>query len=158
MSNTKGSGIDPIMTCQRVRREVGQEGVRSWQPPIKYGPRFRAIGERSKASPPEDQSETMWKAVWWETITKVWREASWSNPPRPTLLLIRAISNYLNCGWVRNNRETFEFRVTRLTDIIDKLIPLFQINKIHGQKRFYFADWCFVPEMMEKKNTSLKLV
>ena len=51
-------------------------------------------------------------------------------------LLIRAIRNYLNFGWVRNNRETFEFRVRRLTDILNKLIPLFQINKINGQSAF----------------------
>ena len=69
---------------------------------------------------------------------------------RDTLLLI-LISKILKCGHVTKNRNAFDYRVTRLSSIENKIIPLFKKHPIRGVKAQDFADWCIVAEMIKEK-------
>ena len=49
------------------------------------------------------------------------------------------------------NRNAFDYRVTRLSSIENKIIPLFKKYPIRGVKGQDFADLCIVAEMMKEK-------
>ena len=57
----------------------------------------------------------------------------------------------MKCGIVNKNKDVCIFRVTKLDDIINKIIPLFQQHPILGVKALDFANWCIVAEMMNKR-------
>lgn len=59
--------------------------------------------------------------------------------------------SYLNCGRVAKKRETSHFIVTKLDDIIQKIIPLLQDNLIVGEKYKDYNDFCQVVELMKNK-------
>lgn len=43
------------------------------------------------------------------------------------------------------------FRVNNFSDIIEKIIPFFNIHKIRGVKSKDFQDWCLVSEIIKNK-------
>ena len=54
--------------------------------------------------------------------------------------LMRNLIEYLDCGNLYKKRETFEFIVTKFTDIFYKIIPFFNKYKIEGVKSKDFND------------------
>ena len=65
--------------------------------------------------------------------------------------LLISLIKYLGCGAVSSDREFFRFRVTKLYDITNKIIPFFKKYPILGVKAKDFKDWCLVADMMNKK-------
>ena len=47
--------------------------------------------------------------------------------------------------------SVFDFKVTKLDDLNNKIIPLFQNSPINGVKAEDFKDFCKVAEMMKEK-------
>ena len=58
---------------------------------------------------------------------------------------------YLGCGYVIKDRDSYNFRVTKHDDIVEKIIPYFKKYKIHGVKSLDFADFSLVAELMKQK-------
>ena len=65
--------------------------------------------------------------------------------------LIKMLIIYLDCGVVYKNLTWIDYRVTKLEDILNKIIPFFKKYRIRGVKALDFADWCEVAEMMKNK-------
>ena len=59
--------------------------------------------------------------------------------------------SYLNCGRVEKKRETSHFTVSKLEDIVKKIIPLLQDKFTMGDKSKDYNDFCQVVELMKKK-------
>ena len=70
----------------------------------------------------------------------VLREASRSNPLRPTLQLMQSFIKLLDSGYIINWREAFNFRVTKFSDINEKIIPFFKKYPVRGVKAEDFKD------------------
>jgi len=66
-------------------------------------------------------------------------------------LLMRSLVQYLDCGNIYNRGEVCDFRVTKFTDIENKILPLFTKYKIVGVKACDFSDFCRVVELMKDK-------
>jgi len=64
---------------------------------------------------------------------------------------MRSLIEEFNCGNVVQNRETFDFIVTKFPDLENKIIPFFKKYPIHGVKTKDFEDFCRVAEMMKEK-------
>ena len=54
--------------------------------------------------------------------------------------LMSSLIEYFNCGNVYRNKNTFEFRVIKFDDIIDKILPLFKKYPVLGVKFKDFED------------------
>ena len=65
--------------------------------------------------------------------------------------LMRSLIELLKSGKIYKNRDTFDFRVTKFDDIVNKIIPFFKKYPILGVKALDFADFCKVAEMMKDK-------
>ena len=65
--------------------------------------------------------------------------------------LIRNFIDYFGCGRVELRNNAVDFKVTRLKDIADKVIPLFLNYPIGGLKFKDFADFSMVAKMMQEK-------
>lgn len=59
----------------------------------------------------------------------------------------------LKCGTLQIDYDKFAvyFVVTKLTDITDKLIPLFNKYPLQGTKRLDYADFVKIAELMKNK-------
>jgi len=70
-------------------------------------------------------------------------------------LLLKSFNEYLGCGKVyKQSKDAVEFRVTKLSDIIDKIIPFFDKYPVVGVKGLDYADFCKVAILM-KDNSHL---
>lgn len=66
--------------------------------------------------------------------------------------LIKSFIAYLQCGRVEIRKDnTVEYKVTKLNDTINKIIPFFLKYLVIGVKYQDFTDWCKVAEMMKDK-------
>ena len=66
--------------------------------------------------------------------------------------LIQSFITYFECGRVyQKGGCAKELKVTKLSDIVEKIIPFFQQHKIEGWKHKDFEDFCKVVEMMKEK-------
>ena len=65
--------------------------------------------------------------------------------------LTRSLIKYFHCGNVYKNRETFEYRVTKFSDIENKIIPFYKKYPILGVKLKDFEDFCKAAELMKNK-------
>ena len=65
--------------------------------------------------------------------------------------LMRVILKYLNCGNINNRGESTYFRISKFSDILNKIIPLFYKHPILGVKKHDFADFMKVAKMMKYK-------
>lgn len=65
--------------------------------------------------------------------------------------LIRSLVDYLECGKVYVSGTVVDYIVTKLTDITDKIVPLFQENYIQGVKYLDFLAFVSVVELMNNK-------
>ena len=66
--------------------------------------------------------------------------------------LLKSLIEYYGCGNIYKDRETFEYRVIKFSDIKDKIIPFFLKYKIIGVKSQDFQDWCKCAEIVKKKD------
>ena len=68
--------------------------------------------------------------------------------------LIRSFITILGCGRYisRSNQECGEFVVEKLSDINKKIIPLFEVHKLYGNKRYDFEEFKIVANLMKNKN------
>lgn len=64
---------------------------------------------------------------------------------------MKSLIEYLQCGYITKNRETFDLKVTKFDDIVNKIIPFFKKYPILGVKALDFSDFCKVAEMMKEK-------
>ena len=66
--------------------------------------------------------------------------------------LIKSFIDYFQCGREEIRKDNIvEFRVTKLDDIINKVIPFFLKYPVIGVKSQGFADWCKVADMIKNK-------
>ena len=65
--------------------------------------------------------------------------------------LMITLIKYFDCGRVYKNINTFEFHVTKLSDLNEKIIPFFTNYPILGVKSKDFEDFCKVAELMNNK-------
>jgi len=66
--------------------------------------------------------------------------------------LIKSFIEYFGCGKFYLNKEAVYIRVTKFSDIYDKIIPFFKKYPIMGVKALDFQDFCEVAHMMKDKN------
>ena len=64
---------------------------------------------------------------------------------------MRSLVKYFHGGNIYEKGEAFDFRVTKLNDIQNKIIPFFKEYPILGVKALDFADWCQAAELMQNK-------
>jgi hypothetical protein len=64
---------------------------------------------------------------------------------------MRSLINYLDCGniTIRSNKNIVDFRVSRFSDIINKIIPFFKKYPIFGIKA---KDFTKVADLIKDKN------
>jgi len=65
--------------------------------------------------------------------------------------LMRKIAEFFGCGSVYLNRNTYVYRVLGFTDIVEKILPLFQQYPVLGVKSQDFKDFMKVVELMKSK-------
>lgn len=67
--------------------------------------------------------------------------------------LLRSLIQYFNCGNVTKNRDAFDYRVIKFTDIVNKIIPFFKNNKnlVLGIKAKDFDSFCKAADLMKYK-------
>ena len=65
--------------------------------------------------------------------------------------LMRSLIELLKCGKIYRRGEAFDFKVSKLSDILNKIIPFFKKYPIFGVKALDFADFCKVAELMKDK-------
>ena len=65
--------------------------------------------------------------------------------------LIRSLVEYLGCGNVYVYKEVVEFKITKLDDLSEKIIPFFQRTPIKGVKLLDYLDFVKVIELMKNK-------
>lgn len=69
--------------------------------------------------------------------------------------LMNSFIQFFGCGKIflrkKNTASWSEFKVTKLSDILNIIIPFFQKYPILGVKAKDFVDWCKVAELMQNK-------
>lgn len=66
--------------------------------------------------------------------------------------LITCIAEYLNCGKIyKHSKNAVVFKVSKLSDINQKIITFFSKYPILGEKAKDFKDFCFVADIVNKK-------
>jgi hypothetical protein len=65
--------------------------------------------------------------------------------------LLRSLVYYLGCGNIYVDDSAVEYRVTKFSDLTDKIIPLFQKYSIQGVKHLDYTDFVSVIELMKNK-------
>lgn len=63
--------------------------------------------------------------------------------------LMRSSIEYFKCGNIYKDRDAFNFCVTKISDIVNIIIPFFQKYPIQGVKGLDFKDFCQVAKMMK---------
>lgn len=65
--------------------------------------------------------------------------------------LLELIGKYLNAGVVNIHSENaYVFKITKLVDLTNKIIPLFEQNPIQGVKYLDYLDFCEVAKLMNE--------
>ena len=67
------------------------------------------------------------------------------------IALMKSLVKYLGCGNIYVGDLAVEFRVTKFSDLTDKIIPLFQKYTIQGVKHLDYTDFVSVIELMKNK-------
>ena len=65
--------------------------------------------------------------------------------------LIKSLMDYLNCGVVYKNKNSYIFTVVKFSDLTGKIIPLFKKYHIYGVKAKDFNDFCQAAELMKER-------
>lgn len=66
-------------------------------------------------------------------------------------LLINSLIEFFGCGKVYKRNNAVDFRVTKITDVTDIIIPFLNLYKIIGIKNQDYLDWCTVAELVKNK-------
>jgi hypothetical protein len=66
-------------------------------------------------------------------------------------LLMKSLIEFFGAGNVYKSREAIDFKITKIEDITDKLIPFFDKYKIVGVKSLDYQDFKKVAELMNNK-------
>jgi LAGLIDADG endonuclease len=66
-------------------------------------------------------------------------------------LLMKSFVEFFNCGSLHMYRNACVYRVTNISDITEKIIPLFKKYPIYGEKSKDYADFYKVLEMIKVK-------
>jgi LAGLIDADG endonuclease len=69
-------------------------------------------------------------------------------------LLISNIVNLLDCGYISKNvkRNFIEFKIVKFEDIYYKIIPMFNLYKIKGEKSKDFECFCEAANIIKNKD------
>jgi hypothetical protein len=69
------------------------------------------------------------------------------------IALMQNLKNFWDCGklFKRPNGEAVDFKITKFTDLTDKVIPFFQRIPLQGLKYKNFSDFCKVADIMKEK-------
>lgn len=67
---------------------------------------------------------------------------------------IKSLVNYFICRRykVRANCEAGDLKLTKFSDIVEKIIPFFKKHYVHGVNIKDFYDFCEVAELMKNKS------
>lgn len=65
--------------------------------------------------------------------------------------LLKSFINYLNCGNIYESPGVAEYRVSKISDILEKIIPFFKENPLQGDKILNFEDFIKVSKMCANK-------
>lgn len=66
-------------------------------------------------------------------------------------ILIKSLISYLGCGYLEKDPRGpwLNFKVSKFSDICEKIIPFFQQYEIIGVKSKDFKDWCEIAELVK---------
>ena len=66
---------------------------------------------------------------------------------------MKNLISYFECGSysLRNNKLAGDFKVTKFSDITNKIIPFFSKYPIQGEKYQDFLDFCKLAEIVKNK-------
>ena len=69
------------------------------------------------------------------------------------IVLMQSLIKFWNCGEIfkRPDEEAVDFKVSKFSDLTDKVIPFFQRVPLHGLKSQNFTDFCKVADIMKEK-------
>ena len=65
--------------------------------------------------------------------------------------LVKSLIQYLDCGIIYNHRNTCVYKVTKISDIHNKIIPFFKKYPVIGTKAKDFEKFCKVAEIMKSR-------
>jgi hypothetical protein len=65
--------------------------------------------------------------------------------------LIRSLVDYLGCGNIYVDKSAVEYRVTKFSDLTDKILPLFEKYLIQGIKYQDYKDFVLVVGLIKEK-------
>ena len=65
--------------------------------------------------------------------------------------LIRSLVEFFGCGKVYTYKNTVDFKITKLTDFIDKVLPVFREVSLRGAKAKDWLDFCKAVDILVKK-------
>jgi len=65
--------------------------------------------------------------------------------------LMKSLIEYLGCGNVNLNRNTFDFKVTKFSSLNDIIIPFFEKYPLHGVKAKDFEDFSKTAKLVQNK-------
>lgn len=65
--------------------------------------------------------------------------------------LMRFLIKYFDCGNIYKRQEAFDYKVTKVDDLVDKIIPFLNKYPVIGVKSEDFKDFCKVVEMIKNK-------
>ena len=66
-------------------------------------------------------------------------------------LLMENIINYLECGYLSVRNDIIDFRVTKFSDIVEKIIPFFNKYPVLGVKKKDFEDFKLAASIISDK-------
>ena len=64
---------------------------------------------------------------------------------------MRSLIKYFDCGNLYKDKEVFHYRVVKLSDIENKIIPFYEIYPLLGHKALDYLDFCKVAKLMKSK-------
>ena len=64
-------------------------------------------------------------------------------------LLLQKFIEHFGCGILYRKKEVFEYRVTKLSDFVEKILPFFEKYPILGIKSRDYQDFCKVVRLMQ---------
>jgi hypothetical protein len=65
--------------------------------------------------------------------------------------LMKSFLEYFDCGLLVKDRDAFYYRVSKLSDLCEKIIPFFNKYQIQGVKHLDYLDGCKVAELMKNR-------
>lgn len=65
--------------------------------------------------------------------------------------VLEEIQAFFGCGFVRKDRKTSKYEVRDLQELLLKIIPFFEKNKLRTQKRQYFETFCEICHLLKNK-------